>query len=236
MNHRVRNPRRVTLGFSLIELLVVIGLISILIAITIPVVARIRHHAARTECAAHLSEIGKAFRVYAAENAGYVPRFGKYAGQWEYDWPIWIVALARTLGGPKNLEWEDIPKIRALQCPSHPTEKIPSGYVLNAFAFETQPDWNPSPPVQISKVKRAAEVVWVLEAADTFGPGIYGGLDGIYFETYHIVRYPEAIAKRIRYDRHVGRTSNVLYADGHVATVPAGTIKFEDFDDGIRQR
>lgn len=50
------------------------------------------------------------------------------------------------------------------------------------------------------------------------------------------MRYPEAIGQRIGYDRHVGRTSNVLYADGHVATVPAGSIHLNDFDNGIRQR
>jgi prepilin-type processing-associated H-X9-DG protein len=220
----------------LIELLVVIGLIAVLIALAIPAVRRVRQQAARTECAAHLAEIGKAFQLYAADNGGYVPRFGLYPGERSPDWPIWIVALARSLGAPKLMEWEDIPRVRALQCPSHPTERIPSGYVLNAFAFETLPSWDPSPPVPLSKVRRSASVVWVLEAADTFGISVYGGLDGIYFETYHVVRYPEAIGQRIRYDRHVGRTSNILYADGHVATLPSGSIQLTDFDDGIRQR
>jgi prepilin-type processing-associated H-X9-DG protein/prepilin-type N-terminal cleavage/methylation domain-containing protein len=236
MNTLIRTTRTGHRGFSAAELLVVIGLVAVLLAIMIPVVQRARSNVLRTQCAANLAQIGLAFQVYASENDGYVPRYGLYAGERPQDWPIWIVALARVLGAPKGFGWDDIPRVRSLQCPSHPTDHIPSGYVLNAFAFESAPAWDPSPPVRCAKIRNASAVVWIVEAADRFGLSVYGPFDAIFFEPYHVIRHPQMIVDRVKFDRHAGRSSNVLYADGHVATVRAGSIGLANFDDGIRQR
>jgi prepilin-type N-terminal cleavage/methylation domain-containing protein/prepilin-type processing-associated H-X9-DG protein len=61
-------------GFSLIELLVVIGIISVLIAIIFPVAERMRHRAYIDSCASNLRQIGQAMVVYANDNAGAYPR------------------------------------------------------------------------------------------------------------------------------------------------------------------
>lgn len=56
-------------AFTLVELLVVIGIIAILVAILIPVINRAVESAHRTQCLANLREIGNAMRLYAsAEN------------------------------------------------------------------------------------------------------------------------------------------------------------------------
>jgi prepilin-type processing-associated H-X9-DG protein len=125
--------------------------------------------------------------------------------------------------------------VGVLQCPSHPTEKIPSGYVLNAFAFETQPAWDGSPPVPMGKVRNAAQVAWLLEASNWFGPSEYL-FDGIYYEPYHIVRTPDQLALRVNMSRHGKAGSNVLFADGHVAMLRPTELRLDMLDDGIRQR
>jgi prepilin-type N-terminal cleavage/methylation domain-containing protein/prepilin-type processing-associated H-X9-DG protein len=61
-------------AFSLIELLVVIGIIGVLLAILLPTLERAREHANTAACAANLSQIGQALTIYANENHRDFPR------------------------------------------------------------------------------------------------------------------------------------------------------------------
>ncbi len=61
-------------AFSLIEILVVIGIIGVLLAILLPALERAREHANTAGCAANLSEIGKALTIYANDNHRAFPR------------------------------------------------------------------------------------------------------------------------------------------------------------------
>ena len=72
-------------GFTLVELLVVIGIIALLIGILLPTLANARENAKRIACASQLRQIALAAHIYAAENKGALPPMNMDVGQADYD-------------------------------------------------------------------------------------------------------------------------------------------------------
>ena len=69
----MKSKRNNQAGFTLVELLVVIGIIAVLIAILLPALQKARESAKLVQCASQLRQVALAARGYAAENRDAIP-------------------------------------------------------------------------------------------------------------------------------------------------------------------
>lgn len=81
-------------GFTLVELLVVIGIIALLISILLPALNKARISANAIKCSANLRSIGQAFAIYASDYGGWLPGSGYTSGVG------WFNTVGTTWNGP----------------------------------------------------------------------------------------------------------------------------------------
>src|SRR5688572_30730760 len=94
-------------AFTLVELLVVIGLIALLISIVIPVLGGARRRAQQIHCAANLHTLGIAMQRYVTANRCYPGTYVAPIGRF-FQFAVWPTRIRGQLGGDRN----------AFYCPS----------------------------------------------------------------------------------------------------------------------
>lgn len=129
LKHKVSESMHVT-GFTLVEMLVVLAMLSLLLGILVPGLGRVRAAARQTVCQSRLRQWAVAFEIYAAENNGFLPhadgrdRSGSTRpwtdeGRADYD-AGWVDVLPPLLGEKPWREYEryDYPgRSTVFQCP-----------------------------------------------------------------------------------------------------------------------
>ena len=109
--------------FTLLELLVVIGIIAILVGILLPVTIKVKESGKRTACISNLHQLGTALELYGASSGFFLP---VCSGSFDPDaGPTIKTVLSSYVSGSKGV-WI---------CPSDPRPFKPDGsYDWNVYA------------------------------------------------------------------------------------------------------
>ncbi|HBG26711.1 MAG: hypothetical protein A2Y10_09165 [Planctomycetes bacterium GWF2_41_51] len=92
---------KLVLGFTLVELLVVISIIAMLLAVLMPALSKARAIGKSVKCAAQMKQFGLATHGYVAENQGCLPFYGLQSdsdNEGDYEGPFWFDTLAPYFG------------------------------------------------------------------------------------------------------------------------------------------
>ena len=203
-------------GFSLLELMVVIGIIAVLTGILMPALRVANESARATRCSSQLRQIGVAIYNYASANRGMTPPWG---GAFNIDGstdPLshgWPAMLWRYTGVKANSP--------LYHCPTFPVDDDTVNYFMEAHWENLQSPAAHS--ISLARVRLSSQFVLVAEAtAQRVYIPPFGNYNAVRDNTdkddsghQDLVFFGESGG----YNMHRSG-NNILFADGHVQIFP----------------
>jgi prepilin-type N-terminal cleavage/methylation domain-containing protein/prepilin-type processing-associated H-X9-DG protein len=223
----------ISIGFTLVELLVVIGIIALLISILLPALSRVRVQAQQLTSASNMRQLGLAIRMYCEANRGYFPTTKAHDGR---SWVFQLTPYLSRSGDQQAL----IEKIRVNDAdPRAEQRRLANGtsYILNSYlcvkVLDSFGEPDPNIPVfnnwNLIRQHATTCVAFDSDSASVNEGGDHthswewlraGGTITEHWSALLSDVAPDRFTTKPRPDRLSGR-SNILYLDAHVESVDA---------------
>lgn len=187
-------------GFTLVELLVVIGIISVLIGILLPAMSRAREQAKVTTCLSQVRQLYLAYLSYAEENRGHIVSASTNGSL------AWVDHTAEDPDTQiKNGQlYKFLKSNRVYKCPADTREEYAYSYAIVDPAGN-----NPNGGyTKLSQLRPASQQVVFLEDGDD-----RGSILGSFIMSLEPLGWIDAPGRLHRGGRYGGYT--MVFADGH---------------------
>jgi prepilin-type processing-associated H-X9-DG protein len=209
-------------GFTLIEMLVVIGIVILLVAMLVPVLLKSRESAFQYYCMNNLIVLGKSYHAYAQDfNDGIVPLIRASA---KYSSREWYTVLEPY--GKDILGWEDYgdkDKLGAstnwVRCPKYkPTY---NAYAQNAYiGFKDFLGSKRYYPVKFSQIHEQTKIILMGEHGHLLAAGAwYNALGKDWGQAGHAFAPTPHFGEKNINSRWINGCANFLFCDGHTESV-----------------
>ena len=195
-------------GFTLVELLIVIGIIGLLLSLLLPALGSARARARSVYCAARLSDVGKAMAVYSINHGYLLPPRGSHF--MEPRWP------GVVLGDDYQYDENGVPFSDLLVCPSDPLQgnAVETSTLRNSYLVNTHVIWG------LDRAHRLGIHPFWLSPSDAVVLGErYPDIFGLYLdESWSPYRPVNSTWDQVDLFRHgPNHRSNHLFLDLHVS-------------------
>jgi prepilin-type processing-associated H-X9-DG protein/prepilin-type N-terminal cleavage/methylation domain-containing protein len=207
-------------AFTLVELLLVIGIIALLIAILMPVMSRARAAAMSISCLSNLRQMTIAAQAYAGESHGYYP-----PAQWN-DLPgvkqEWDFALENGVIVP-GLLWRGHTALRVQQCPGFDGRNNSPGDPYTGYNYNTSfigRGYREGPPAKATDVQSPTSTAMFGDGQWKLGANKYmrSPKPSPTEDSWSFAEFSAAKASGTQGYRHLGRT-NIGFCDGHAESL-----------------
>jgi prepilin-type N-terminal cleavage/methylation domain-containing protein/prepilin-type processing-associated H-X9-DG protein len=214
-------------GFTLVELLVVIGIIGLLIGVLLPALSKARQAAARTKCLANIRNLCLAQAAYAVRTRGLLIAADDGAYNLQGSW-ITLLEGSYTAHLARRCPADDSRYFEVPLPGASPEQLRMSSYAINNYLSTTHAPFGTTPPRKITQVPRTSSVIQFVEL---IGTGIYAGADHIHVQDFYFAMSPSPnvtiglISKQMPIGQHGGgrldwqAQLNFGFLDGHAETL-----------------
>jgi prepilin-type N-terminal cleavage/methylation domain-containing protein len=153
-------------GFTLVELLVVIGILAVLVALLLPALSKARASSQSVGCLSNLRQIMMAFHLYAGENRQRLPDPAVSQESWESLLKPYLQAReayhCQSDGGlfdmiRSSYDWRDTAD--PLTTVAGKT-LVEVRYAETVFAFDALPEWHGRGRINAAKADGSAVNMW----------------------------------------------------------------------------
>lgn len=216
------SPARLRSGFTLVELLVSIGIVVVLVSLGFPIMNSASDRSKEAACLGHAKQLSVAYMTFRTDNNGSVNGLGK-----GLDGSNWMNRMTPYFSIDK---YEDIRS--KYICPAHP-QFLKNSASHFGWAINSNFNVASTPFIPFTKVSNPSKVIYAIEGFRTYDWSKGDGQDPNFVAPTAFLKADTTVppGQEVLFPHHKG--SVAIFVDGHIELMKAPLARETWAIDGI---